>query len=97
MTTTPQTTLLTQTRNEAARPVLMWVFRRDYAAITCEVVNRSGRCEVRTVPQWDPSLAVVEPFDNAGDALMRHAQVAERLREIGWHVADRVPMQPLAA
>jgi hypothetical protein len=83
---------------DTGRPVLLWVFRRDYDAITCQVdIAASGRCEVRTVPQWDPSLALVEPFDCPGDALRRHAEVARLLREIGWQLADHVPMPPLAA
>jgi hypothetical protein len=76
-----------------ARPVLRWVFRRNHEAITCEVdVNASGTCEVRTVPEWNPALAVVEGFDRAGDALQRHAEVAARLRELGWGAADHVPV-----
>lgn len=75
----------------SARPVLLWVFRKDQDAITCEVeINAAGTCEVRTVPQWDPSLAVVEPFERAGDALQRHAEVAGRLRDLGWGAADHV-------
>jgi hypothetical protein len=75
------------------RPVLLWVLRNDFDAITLGVdVSDSGRCEVRTVPHWDTSLALVEPFDSAADALRRHAEVASRLREIGWVVADHVPM-----
>ena len=84
--------------SEASRPVILWVFRRDFDAITCQVdVNASGGCEVRTVPQWNPSLALVEPFERPGDALQRHAEVARRLREIGWQVADHVPVPSLAA
>jgi hypothetical protein len=80
-----------------ARSVLLWVFRRDFDAITCGVdVSASGKCEVRTVPHWDASLALVEPFESPVDALHRHAEVARRLREIGWVVADHVPMQPAA-
>ena len=81
-----------------SRPALLWVFRREFDAITCGVdISASGRCEVRTVPQWDPSLAVVEPFERAADALQRHAEVAKRLREIGWTVAEHVPVHQLAA
>ena len=84
--------------SSSSRPVLLWVFRREFEAITCGVeVSASGRCAVRTVPQWDPSLAVIEPFECAGEALQRHAEVARRLREIGWVVADHVPVQQLAA
>jgi hypothetical protein len=81
--------------SDPSRPVLLWVFRRDFDAITCGVeVSASGRCAVRTVPQWNPSLALVEPFDCAVEALQRHAELAHRLREIGWVVADHVPVHP---
>ena len=83
---------------EVAQPVLLWVFRRDFDSITCEVdVHPSGGCEVRVVPQWDPSLALVEPFERAADALHCHAELAQRLRDIGWTVADHVPVYPAAA
>ena len=82
----------------SSRPVILWVLRRDFDVITCGVdVNASGRCEVRTVPHRDPSLAVIEPFESAGEALQRHAEVAYRLRETGWVVAERVPTPALAA
>jgi hypothetical protein len=75
-----------------ARPVVRWVFRRNQEAITCEVVNAAGTCEVRTVPAWNPALAVVEPFARPVDALQRHAEVAARLRDLGWGAADHVPV-----
>jgi hypothetical protein len=76
-------------RNQpAVRPVLRWIFQKNSDAITCEVdVHASGACEVRTVPQWDPSLALVEGFDRPVDALQRHAEVAARLRDLGWGTA----------
>ena len=92
------TTRLISRPPEPVRPVLLWVFRRDVHAITCEVdVSASGRCEVRTVPQWDPSLTIVDRFKHPIDALARHAEVARRLREIGWDVVDHVPVYPAAA
>jgi hypothetical protein len=79
--------------SDPSRPVLLWVLRNDFDAITLGVeISDSGRCQVKTVPHWDTSLALVEPFDSAGDALRRHAEVASRLREIGWVVADHVPV-----
>ena len=90
MTTTSQP-------SASARPVLLWVLRNDFDAITVGVdISDSGKCEVKTVPHWDTSLALIEPFDSAGDALRRHAEVASRLREIGWVVADHVPMTAAA-
>lgn len=83
--------------SSTSRPVLLWVLRNEFDAITLGVgISDSGRCEVSTVPHWDASLALVEPFDCAGAALRRHAEVASRLREIGWVVADHVPMTAAA-
>jgi hypothetical protein len=76
-------------RNDpAVRPVLRWTFQKNSDAITCEVdVHASGACEVRTVPQWNPALAIVEGFDCPVEALQRHAEVAARLRDLGWGTA----------
>jgi hypothetical protein len=42
------------------------------------------------LPHWDPSSAVIEQFDAQTPALLRHAEVARRLRENGWMVIDHV-------
>jgi hypothetical protein len=82
----------------AARPVLLWVFRREFNAIACEIaVAPSGGCEVRVIPQWDPTLASRERFDHVSEALRRHAEIACALRDIGWNVVERIPAQTLAA
>jgi hypothetical protein len=71
--------------------MLRWVLRRDTTAITCQLDARSRRSyEVCIVPHWDPSSAVIERYDAPTPALLRHAEVARRLRESGWTVIDHV-------
>jgi hypothetical protein len=65
--------------------VLRWGFRRNDRAITREVdTDRTHAFEVSLVPHWDVSASVVERFDAVHHALLRHAEVARRLREAGW-------------
>ena len=60
-------------------------------AITCHLDIRGARSyEVCVVPHWDPSSAVIERYDAATPALLRHAEVARLLREDGWMVIDLV-------
>jgi hypothetical protein len=66
--------------------LLRWVFHRGADTLTCVVEaaeNRSGY-DVCTLPDWDFSAAAVERFDAPASALRRHAEVAMRLREMGW-------------
>jgi hypothetical protein len=71
--------------------MLQWILQRDTRAITCQLDARSDRSyEVCVVPHWDPSTAVIERFDTPTPALLRHAEVARRLRENGWMVIDHV-------
>jgi hypothetical protein len=70
--------------------MLRWTFTRNHAALTCELdANPGGGYDVSLVPHWDVSRAAIEPFDTAVTALERHAELAEYLRETGWHLADR--------
>lgn len=70
-----------------AQPIL----QRDTNAITCQLEARGNRSyELCVVPHWDPSSAVIEGFDAPTPALLRHAQVASRLRDNGWMVIDHV-------
>ena len=97
MTSSPAVPSLSK-KAAPTRPVLLWVFRREFNAITCEIaVTPSGRCEVRVIPQWDPTLSSRERFDHVSEALRRHAEIACALRDIGWTVVERVPVQTLAA
>ena len=74
-----------------SEPVLRWIFRRAAKAITCQVEVRADRSYgVYLVPHWDVSSSVVEHFDGAAVALLRHAVIARRLRESGWVLTDRV-------
>lgn len=61
-----------------------WILQRDTKAITCQLDCRGrGTYEVCVLPHWDPSSAAIERFDAATPALLRHAQLACRLREAG--------------
>jgi hypothetical protein len=42
------------------------------------------------LPHWDPAAAVIERFDAPMPALLRHAEIANRLRESGGMVTDHV-------
>jgi hypothetical protein len=65
--------------------MLRWLFERRDSALTAEVdLTPSGTYELRVVPHWDVSRAVVEPFGGPVDALQRHAEIAKQLREVGW-------------
>jgi hypothetical protein len=72
-------------------PILLWVLQRGANAITCELDARDDRSyEVCVVPHWDPTAAVIERFATPEPALLRHADIAKRLRENGWIVIDHV-------
>jgi hypothetical protein len=61
------------------------MFERRDSALTAQVdVTPAGIYELRVVPHWDVSRAVVEPFVGPVDALQRHAEIARQLREVGW-------------
>lgn len=79
--------------------VLCWVFQRDLHALTCEVDARTDHdFDVVIVPHWNVNLSVAEHFASLPDALLRHAEVARRLRERGWAVAEHAhDHRPLAA
>lgn len=81
----PTTPIMEQNSQSDSTRVLKWVFRRDDQAITCEIAaNRRHSFEVSFVPHWDRSASVIERFDAAHDAFLRHAEVARQLRETGW-------------
>src|SRR3990167_5941273 len=67
-------------------PALRWVFHRDEDAITCEIDTAGERAfDVCIVPHWDVSASSIERFDTVHRAFERHAELACRLREAGWH------------
>jgi hypothetical protein len=72
-------------------PMLLWVLQRGANTITCQLDARDDRSyEVCVVPHWDPSTTVIERFDTPTMAVLRHADVAKRLRENGWMVIERI-------
>jgi hypothetical protein len=66
--------------------MLRWVFHRGQDALTCavEVSGLRSSYDVCILPHWNLSEATVEHFDAAASALLRHAEIASRLRETGW-------------
>jgi hypothetical protein len=74
-----------------AASCLRWTFQRDGSAITCEIkVGGAGRsAAVHVVPDWDSSLAHVEPAVSTVAAMQRHAEIAQVLRDAGWWLTSR--------
>jgi hypothetical protein len=71
--------------------MVRWVLERETNVITCQLDARGIRSyELCVLPHSDPSSAVIERFDAPTPALLRHAEVASRLRENGWMVIDHV-------
>jgi hypothetical protein len=71
--------------------MLRWLFRRGTATLTCEVdATRGHRFEVSVVPHWNVAASSIEQFDDLISALERHAEIANRLRQTGWTVADHM-------
>jgi hypothetical protein len=69
--------------------MLLGIPHGEMSTITCQLVTRSDwSYELCVVPHWDPSSAVIERFRKATPALVRHTEVARRLRENGWIVVD---------
>lgn len=61
-------------------------------SITCQLDARSDwSYELCVVPHGDPSAAVIERFDAPTPALLRHAEVTDRLRQDGRTVIDHGP------
>lgn len=78
--------------------MLLWVLQRDAKVITCQLVARDDRSyEICVVPHWNPSSAVIERFESAALAVLRHAALARRLRDNGWIVIDHVVPRRLQA
>jgi hypothetical protein len=79
-------------------PTLFWILHRDANAITCQLNARDDRSYgICIMPHWHPSSAVIERFESATLALLRHAALAKRLRNKGWIVIDRVVRRGLHA
>jgi hypothetical protein len=81
-----------------AEPVLRWIFRRERDVLSCGLEVGANRAyDVCVVPHWDVSSSLIEHFDAPADALLRHAEIARRLRERGWVMTDYVSGDHTAA
>jgi hypothetical protein len=90
---TTHTSNIPGTHSAEPQPLLRWILRRGNDALTCGVDARGDRSfDVCVVPHWDISASVIERFPAPTSALRRHAEIAARLRQSGWVVADHVPM-----
>lgn len=81
--------MTTSTRNSDEYPesasCLRWIFVRRGRTLTCEIRVNGGRSyDVCVVPLWDVAASSIETYDEPGDALRRHAEVAFHLHETGW-------------
>ena len=77
-------------------PMPGWGLQRETSAITWQLDIREARSyEVCVVPHWDPSSAVIERYDAATPALLRHAAVSRLLREKGWMVIDLIAAESI--
>lgn len=85
---TPKSRHITSVQPE---PALRWVFQRGPNTLTCELdVHPNRSCDVCLMPHWKMSSAVIEHFETPRSAMLRHAEVAGRLRERGWILTDHV-------
>jgi hypothetical protein len=73
------------------------MFQKDAHALTCELdTHADGSYAVIVVPHWDVATWAIERFTALPDALLRHAEIAQHLRETGW-MLTRHADAPLAA
>jgi len=72
-----------------SEPLLRWILRRGTSRLTCQV-DTAGKTSrqylVSVVPHWDVESSIVETVKGPRVALQRHAEIALRLREVGWSV-----------
>jgi hypothetical protein len=72
-------------------PLLRWIFERRGDAITCEVdMNAGHACDVSVIPHWNAAAAFIEHFGGPVQAMERHAELAQELRDAGWVVTEHV-------
>ena len=78
--------------------VLRWVFRRNDHAITCAIDTAGDQAfDVCVVPHWDVSASTIERFEAMHCAFERHAELARRLRDMGWVRTPEMTHRPPAA
>ena len=78
------TTLPTRRLEPDTACILHWVFRRGSDTLTCAIEAGAQSFHVCTIPHGNLAAAAVEQFDAASSALRRHAEIASRLRDMGW-------------
>ena len=69
---------------------LRWTFRRDREAVVCELGLSSDEAayELRINPPWNLDVITTETFDEAMQALQRHAAIERVLIDGGWMLED---------
>ena len=73
------------------KPLVEWILQREAKSITCQLDARGRHSyDLYILPHWNPSATVIEHFDAPIPTILRHAQLARDLRELGWMVIDRV-------
>ena len=85
--------------------MLRWTFRRGNEFLICAIDRaRSGRgYQLAIVPEAATHAARIEMFATTFDVLLRHASIAQELRDLGWRLvaytdSPRTPQQhPLMA
>jgi hypothetical protein len=71
---------------------------RGSETLTCEIhVTPEQAFEVGFFPHWDLSRSLLERFDHPAAAFGRHAEMVQRLRDVGWTVTDHLPCDVSAA
>jgi hypothetical protein len=82
--------MMRQTQRDDASPIIRWQFERGEQHLTCAVLAAPvvPSYEVATVPLWDIEKSAVETFASPCEALHRHAEIANGLRNAGWTLAS---------
>lgn len=78
-------------RNAAPACLLRWTFSQGDRSITCqlEADKSTSAYYVTLVPHWSEASAVAERARSPIDAFQRHAEIAMRLRALGWSLTRR--------
>jgi hypothetical protein len=67
-------------------------------AVTCRLDARENRSyEVCVVPHCDPASGIIERYEAAAAALVRHTELARWLRAHGWVVIDQIVTDDFSA
>lgn len=78
-----------RTNVDGVHSLLRWTFQQGQRWLTCSLLlNDSGGYDVCVMPHWNFELSTIEPYNSAGDAFGRHAQIAMSLRGNGWTLVD---------